>query len=94
MASFDTLLDRIDRLLLRYEEAQRRQGLLEAQVAALTLERDSLRSRLGAARSRIDALLDRLPTDASASPLVTADASATSDAPASHAELPIHGTRS
>ncbi len=63
MASFDTLLDRIDRLLLRYEEAQRRQVLLEAQVASLTLERDSLRSRLGAARGRIDALLDRLPVD-------------------------------
>jgi cell division protein ZapB len=68
MASFDTLLDRIDRLLLRYEEAQRRQSLLEAQVAALTLERDSLRSRLGAARSRIDALLDRLPADPSPNP--------------------------
>jgi cell division protein ZapB len=63
MAPFDLLLDRIDRLLLRHEEAQRRQALLEAQVAALTLERDSLRSRLGAARSRIDALLDRLPAD-------------------------------
>jgi cell division protein ZapB len=68
MASFDTLLDRIDRLLLRHEEAQRRQALLEAQVSALTLERDSLRSRLGAARSRIDALLDRLPGESPVNP--------------------------
>jgi cell division protein ZapB len=63
MASFEALLDRLDRLLLRYEEAQRRQALLESQVEALTLERDSLRSRLAAARSRIDALIDRLPAD-------------------------------
>jgi hypothetical protein len=30
----------------------------------LTHERDNLRSRLNAARGRIDALLDRLPVDA------------------------------
>ena len=30
-------------------------------MQALTLERDSFKSRLGAARARIDALLDRLP---------------------------------
>lgn len=64
MASFEALLDRLDRLLLRYDEAQRRQALLESQVEALSLERDSLRSRLAAARGRIDALLDRIPTDA------------------------------
>ncbi len=63
MASFAALLDRLDRLLLRYEEAQRRQSLLESQVQALTLERDSLRSRLAAARGRIDALLDRIPSE-------------------------------
>lgn len=63
MATFEALLDRLDRLLLRYEEAQRRQALLESQVEALTLERDSLRSRLAAARGRIDALLDRLPPE-------------------------------
>jgi hypothetical protein len=35
--------------------------LLVAQVDALTQERDSLKSRLGAARARVDALLERLP---------------------------------
>ena len=30
----------------------------------MTLERDNLRSRLNAARSRIDALLERLPVEA------------------------------
>jgi hypothetical protein len=35
--------------------------LLGAQVDALTQERDSLKSRLGAARARVDALLERLP---------------------------------
>ncbi|RZI98731.1 MAG: DUF904 domain-containing protein, partial [Haliea sp.] len=32
----------------------------------LTNERDSLRSRLSAARARVDALLERLPENASA----------------------------
>ena len=31
------------------------------QLALLTHERDSLKSRLGAARARVDALLERLP---------------------------------
>jgi len=35
--------------------------LLEQQLAAITQERDVLRSRLNAARGRIDALLERLP---------------------------------
>jgi outer membrane murein-binding lipoprotein Lpp len=34
---------------------------LASQVEALTQERDSLKSRLGAARARVEALLDRLP---------------------------------
>ena len=33
------------------------------QVAALTQERDSLRSRLHAARARVDALIERLPVN-------------------------------
>jgi uncharacterized protein (TIGR02449 family) len=55
------IASRVDRLLLRHGELQRTNELLAAQVAALTTERDLLRSRLSAARSRIDALLDRLP---------------------------------
>ena len=64
MSRLDDLAERIERLVLRHEELQRTNALLEQQVASLTGERDSLRSRLAAARARIDALLDRLPTDA------------------------------
>jgi cell division protein ZapB len=64
MSKTQELADRVERLLLRHEELKRTNELLEQQVAALTLERDNLRSRLNAARSRIDALLERLPVDA------------------------------
>ena len=57
----DQLAERIERLLVRYEELQRTNALLGDQVESLTQERDSLKSRLGAARARVDALLDRLP---------------------------------
>ena len=50
---------------MRYEELQRTNALLAQQVASLTNERDSLKSRLNAARARIDALLERLPEAAS-----------------------------
>ena len=46
---------------MRYEELQRTNELLMEQVGVLTHERDSLKSRLGAARARVDALLERLP---------------------------------
>ncbi|MFC7205460.1 DUF904 domain-containing protein [Comamonas endophytica] len=55
--------DRVERLLLRHEELQRTNALLAEQVAALTQERDSLRSRLSAARARVDALIERLPSN-------------------------------
>ena len=45
----------------------------------MTHERDNLRSRLNAARSRIDVLLERLPRDA--------DAGAGGDASATDGEL-------
>ncbi|MDF1485332.1 cell division protein ZapB [Ramlibacter sp. H39-3-26] len=57
----DLIADRVERLLVRHEELQRTNALLGAQVAALTQERDSLKSRLNAARARVDALLERLP---------------------------------
>lgn len=60
-AQVDQIAERIERLLVRYEELQRTNALLTEQVEALTHERDSLRSRLAAARSRVDALLERLP---------------------------------
>ena len=57
----DQIAERVERLLLRHEELQRTNALLSAQVDAVTKERDSLKSRLGAARARVEALLDRLP---------------------------------
>jgi cell division protein ZapB len=57
----DQIVERVERLLLRYEELQRTNELLMEQVGVLTHERDSLKSRLGAARARVDALLERLP---------------------------------
>ena len=66
MSKIEELAERVERLLLRHDELQRTNALLEQQVAAVTHERDNLRSRLNAARSRIDALLERLPTEAPA----------------------------
>ncbi|MCE1191089.1 DUF904 domain-containing protein [Acidovorax sp.] len=57
----DQIAERVERLLLRHAELQRTNALLAEQVAALTQERDSLKSRLSAARARVDALLERLP---------------------------------
>jgi cell division protein ZapB len=61
MATLNDLAQRIDRLLLRHEELERTNKLLLEQVAVLAGERDSLKSRLAAARTRVDALLERLP---------------------------------
>ena len=66
MSQIEELADRVERLLLRHEEVQRTNALLREQLATTTHERDNLRSRLNAARSRIDVLLDRLPRDAEA----------------------------
>ncbi|MBK6862342.1 MAG: DUF904 domain-containing protein [Ideonella sp.] len=63
MATVEDLAERVERLLLRHEELRRTAALLEAQLAGVTQERDSLRSRLHAARSRVDALLERLPVE-------------------------------
>ncbi len=63
MGNLQDLAERIDRLVLRHEELKRTSALIERQLAAVSTERDSLRSRLAAARSRIDALLARLPAE-------------------------------
>jgi uncharacterized protein (TIGR02449 family) len=60
-AQIDQIAERVERLLVRYEELQRTNALLAEQVESLTQERDSLKSRLSAARARVDALLERLP---------------------------------
>jgi cell division protein ZapB len=64
MSKLEDLADRVERLLLRHDELQRTNALLLAQVQGLTQERDQMKSRLSAARSRIEALLDRLPAQA------------------------------
>ena len=65
LTSLDQIAERVDRLLLRYEELQRTNALLADEISVLSQERDSLKSRLGAARARVDALLERLPENAS-----------------------------
>ena len=60
-SQIDQIAERVERLLVRYAELQRTNALLSAQVETISQERDSLKSRLGAARARVDALLDRLP---------------------------------
>lgn len=61
MSTLEDLAERVERLLLRHEELQRTNALLEQQLTAVAAERDNLRSRLAAARARIDALIERLP---------------------------------
>lgn len=59
-AQIEQITERVERLLVRHEELKRTNALLAAQVETLSSERDSLKSRLGAARARVDALLERL----------------------------------
>jgi ABC-type phosphate transport system auxiliary subunit len=60
-SQIDQITERVERLLLRHAEVQRTNALLARQVEVLAQERDSLKSRLTAARARVDALLERLP---------------------------------
>lgn len=66
MSTIEDLAERVERLLLRHEELRRTHALLEQQCATVTVERDNLRSRLNAARNRVDTLLARLPTEPAA----------------------------
>ena len=63
MPTLEDLADRVERLLLRYEETRRTNVLLEQQLAAVVADRDHLRARLASARTRIDDLIDRLPPE-------------------------------
>ena len=63
MSRLEELAERVERLLLRHDELKRTNALLLEQVDSVRAERDGLRSRLTAARSRIDALLERLPVE-------------------------------
>ncbi|MDH5205678.1 MAG: cell division protein ZapB [Hylemonella sp.] len=60
----EQVIERVERLLVRYDELRRTNALLTAQVEDLTCERDLLKSRLSSARARVDALLERLPQPA------------------------------
>ena len=64
LSSIDQITEKVERLLVRYEELMRTNALLSAQVDTIGAERDSLKSRLAAARSRVDALIERLPESA------------------------------
>jgi uncharacterized protein (TIGR02449 family) len=59
--TIDLIAERVEHLLLRHEELSRTNDLLQQQVTALAQERDLLKSRLAAARARVDNLIDRLP---------------------------------
>ncbi len=61
MSTLEDLADRVERLLMRHDELKRTNALLEQQLSAVSAERDNLKSRLSAARQRIDALIERLP---------------------------------
>jgi cell division protein ZapB len=65
--TIDQIAERVDHLLLRHEELQRTNALLSQQILALAQERDQLKSRLAAARARVDALIERLPTSSATS---------------------------
>jgi chromosome segregation ATPase len=77
MSQIEELADRVERLLLRHEELQRTNALLKAELESTASERDNLRSRLNAARSRIDVLLERLPRE----PVAGVEAVVDGDAP-------------
>ena len=74
----DQIAERVERLLVRHEELRRTNALLAEQVKSLTQERDSLKSRLAAARARVDSLLDRLPQGAPSAPAASSDMHPTS----------------
>lgn len=61
MSQLQDLTWRVERLLLRYEELQRANQLLEQQLLLTEQERDLLLERLSVARNRIDSLLSQIP---------------------------------
>lgn len=78
MHKIEEIAERIDRLLLRYEELQRSNALLKRELHVAANERDSLKARLSAARARIDALISKLPAtqetpETSATPIAAPD---------------------
>ena len=80
MSKLEDLAERVDRLVLRHQELKRTSALIARQLVAVTTERDSLRSRLAAARARIDALLARLPAETDGDAPVPPDGGSAADA--------------
>ena len=76
MSKIEELVDRVERLLMRHGELQRTHQLVLEQLGSVTQDRDSLRSRLSAARNRIDTLIERLPSEAFPLPEAPLDRSA------------------
>lgn len=63
MPTLTDLTERVERLLLRHQELKKTNELLQQELGTVNRERDNLKSRLAAARARIDALLERLPVE-------------------------------
>lgn len=63
MSHLEELADRVERLLLRHDELKRTNDLLQRRLDHVMAERDGMKARLATARTRIDALLERLPAD-------------------------------
>ena len=63
MSKLEDLAERVERLIVRHAELRRSTALVEQQLSTVSAERDNLRLRLATARSRVDALLQRLPAD-------------------------------
>lgn len=59
----ERMAERVERLLLRHDELRRTNALLERELELVSKERDGLKLRLQAARSRVETLLARLPAE-------------------------------
>jgi cell division protein ZapB len=94
MAKLDDLAERVDQLVLRHQELKRTTALIAEQLVAVTTERDSLKSRLSAARLRIDSLLERLQGGTVAQPEVQVQAPISEAAPALNAAAQIQSPSS
>ena len=63
----DPVAERVEPLLAKYEALVQTNRLLTEEIEAVRKERDSLQSRLKAARARVDDLIERLPANREAS---------------------------
>lgn len=81
MPRLQDLTQRVERLLLCYQELKRANLLLEQKVTDLQQERHQLQLRLNAARSRVETLLTRLPVEEKIPPAPSSPAEKQSDTP-------------